>query len=451
MFLPPGSALAAHTCGQVVQGHYRFTGDLLALEASKPGVGGSRSQEVWSPLSLQQWSEALSNHPDKQFVDYILAGLRDGFRIGFNRQSPLQAALSNMVSSKSEIIEEYLARELSLGRMVTQDSHEGIQISPLGIIPKKNKPGKYRLIVDLSSPPGVSVNDGIAPTFSSVCYPTVDNLASLVVSKGKGAYLVKADIKEAYRNIPIHPDDYYLLGVEWDGVVILDKFLPFGLRSAPKIFSAVADAAQWILLHNGVKLSLHYLDDFIMVEGDLVAAEEARELLCSTFEKLGLPLEPSKLEGPSTCLTFLGIEVDTLNLQLRLPADKLARLIDLLEETHGRKHILKKELESLTGLLQYAAKVVRPGRAFIQRLYALEKVGSAPDHKIRLNKPARADVMWWQMFVSSWNGISMLSNPMNSPADVEVFSDASGSWGGGALCFPNWFSFKWPLALESLR
>ncbi|XP_011404799.1 PREDICTED: uncharacterized protein LOC100639764 [Amphimedon queenslandica] len=57
--------------------------------------------------------------------------------------------------------------------------------------------------------------------------------------------------------------------------------------------------------------------------------------------------------------------------------------------------------------------------------------------------------MWWQMFVSSWNGISMLSGPMNSPADVEVFSDASGSWGGGAFCFPQWFAFKWPLALES--
>ena len=164
-----------------------------------------------------------------------------------------------MVSSNPEIISEYLARELSLGRMLTQNDHHNIQISPLGIIPKKNKPGKYRLIVDLSSPQGVSVNDGIAPTFSSVCYPTVDNLASLIVSKGKGAYLVKADIKEAYRNIPIHPDDYYLLGVKWDGVVVIDKFLPFGLRSAPKIFSAVADAAQCVLLQKWLKLSLHYL------------------------------------------------------------------------------------------------------------------------------------------------------------------------------------------------
>uniref|UniRef100_A0A1X7VYP3 Reverse transcriptase domain-containing protein n=1 Tax=Amphimedon queenslandica TaxID=400682 RepID=A0A1X7VYP3_AMPQE len=112
-----------------------------------------------------------------------------------------------------------------------------------------------------------------------------------------------------------------------------------------------------------------------MVEGDLVAAQEAKRLLCSTFEKLGLPLEPSKLEGPSTCLTFLGIEVDKFNLQLRLPAEKLARLMDLLEETHGRKHILKKELESLTGLLQYAAKVVRPERPSFRSCTPLRRWG----------------------------------------------------------------------------
>uniref|UniRef100_A0A1X7TAT6 Reverse transcriptase domain-containing protein n=1 Tax=Amphimedon queenslandica TaxID=400682 RepID=A0A1X7TAT6_AMPQE len=87
---------------------------------------------------------------------------------------------------------------------------------------------------------------------------------------------------------------------------------------------------KWVLLHNGVKLSLHYLDDFIMVEGDVVAAEEAKRLLCFSFQKLGLPLEPSKLEGPSTCLTFLGFEVHTFNLQLCFLIKKLTRLIDRL-------------------------------------------------------------------------------------------------------------------------
>ena len=83
----------------------------------------------------------------------------------------------------------------------------GIQISPLGVIPKKNKPGNWRLIVDLLSPAGFSVNDGISPELSSLNNTSVVHLVSLVTSVGRGALLVKADIKEAYRMIPVHPHD----------------------------------------------------------------------------------------------------------------------------------------------------------------------------------------------------------------------------------------------------
>lgn len=88
----------------------------------------------------------------------------------------------------------------------------GIQINPLGIIPKKNRPNKWRLITDLSSPEGLSVNDGIAQELSSLEYVSFDHLAQLASSIGRGVFLVKADIKEAYRMVPVHPDDQRLLG-----------------------------------------------------------------------------------------------------------------------------------------------------------------------------------------------------------------------------------------------
>ena len=73
-----------------------------------------------------------------------------------------------------------------------------LHTSPLGMIPKKNKPGKWRLIVDLSSPKGHSVNDGINSEYCSLEYATVDMLAELVLQMGPRALLVRADIKEAY-------------------------------------------------------------------------------------------------------------------------------------------------------------------------------------------------------------------------------------------------------------
>ena len=62
----------------------------------------------------------------------------------------------------------------------------------------------------------------------------------------------------------------------------------------------------------------------------------------------------------------------------------------------------------MTGLLQFASKVIHPGRPFIRRLYAMQDVGSHPDHFIHLNLPARADIIWWYLFAEDWNGISML-------------------------------------------
>ena len=77
----------------------------------------------------------------------------------------------------------------------------------------------------------------------------------------------KLDIKAAYRNVPVHPGDRHLLGMQWQGRTFIDTCLPFGLCSAPKIFNATADALEWIIADQGrsfLEFILHYLDDFIL-------------------------------------------------------------------------------------------------------------------------------------------------------------------------------------------
>ena len=102
--------------------------------------------EVYSPLHLPQWTLELEPHPDKAFSSYILQGIRCGFRIGFNYDQPIHPTSSNLQSSNPAVISDYLEREFSLTRMWKFPRHyspPGIHISPLGVIPKKNKPGKY--------------------------------------------------------------------------------------------------------------------------------------------------------------------------------------------------------------------------------------------------------------------------------------------------------------------
>ena len=149
------------------------------------------------------------------------------------------------------------------------------------------------------------------------------------MTKGLGSQLVKVDIQSAYRTIPVHPEDWNLLGMSWENALFSDTTLPFGLRSALKIFTAVVDAAKWIARQQGVTTILHYLGS---PESTECMANVA--LVLTIFEGLGIPIAWNKLEGPSSVLTFLGIELDTVQGITRLPTQKLQEL--------GRKEIMCK-------------------------------------------------------------------------------------------------------------
>ena len=62
-------------------------------------------------------------------------------------------------------------------------------------------------------------------------------------------------------------------GVHWKSFLYVDKVLPFGLRSVPKVFSTVVDTLQWVLHYKGIQLGLHYLDYFILVASYQQTAE----------------------------------------------------------------------------------------------------------------------------------------------------------------------------------
>ena len=267
---------------------------------------------------------------------------------------------------------------------------------------------------------------------------------------GPGTLLAKIDIKSAYRIIPVHPADRHLLGMSWKGGIYVDTALPFGLRSAPKIFNAVADTLEWILQQHGVSKLWHYLDDFITAGA--AGSDECLQncqIITSMCELLGVPLASEKCEGPQTCLEYLGFELDTTKGEIRLPEEKLQRLETLLQSWEGKKSCTKHELDSLIGQLQHATNVVKPGRSFLRRMIVLAKLAKKPWHHIRINASFKADLAWWRTFLQTWNGISMMSMLGEQAPGGAVTSDASGSWGCGAYSGPQWFQLQWNDNLRS--
>ena len=159
-----------HAVGNICGDRYRYTSDLLALEASTPSRGCLPPDccQISSPLKPDTWESLLSTHPDRKFVQFIVRGLRYGFRTG--GRADLRSILQNMPAANlnADVVDKYILEERDHSRLVeVQPSQAGdVHVSKIGVIPKK----RQRLIVDLSSPNGSSVNDFID---SSLCSLTL--------------------------------------------------------------------------------------------------------------------------------------------------------------------------------------------------------------------------------------------------------------------------------------
>ena len=401
-----------------------------------------------TPINVDNLALQLCSHPDRNQVDYVLNGLRQGFRLGFHPEAvTLKSAKANCPSALDHhtVIDEYLAKEVALGRVVgpfTQPVLDNLQISRFGVIPKKD--GGWRLILDLSFPCGHSVNDGINKEEFTLTYSKVSDAISLIIKAGRGALMGKVDIKSAYRIIPVHPSDRHLLGMFWQNCFYIDLTLPFGLRSAPAIFNTVADLFHWCLMNNWNVLDLlHYLDDYFTLGPPAtdICASRLRAIHQAATE-IGIPLSPDKCVGPTTCLIFLGIELDSVRMTARLPADKHTELIGLVEKWAGCK---LKELQSLVGKLSHACAVVPHGRTFLRRLPDLLKGHSSKQSRyIRLNKECKCDIEWWRSLLPSWDGVYFFDLPTWAPVpELFLSTDASGSTGYGAFHSGEWFNGVW--------
>ena len=189
----------------------------------------------------------------------------------------------------------------------------------MGIIPKPD--GGVRLIHDCSLPRGGSVNDYCSSHWHQK-FSRVDDAAALVTG---GCYMAKVDLQSAYRSVKISDHSKQVTGLKWqfgDNTVYLrDTRLCFGSKLAPGIFHRLTQAVRRMLIRRGLKATVVYLDDFFIKADTLKECAEAMNILIALLRKLGFQINWKKVVDPSTRITFLGIEIDSIAMCLRLPVD----------------------------------------------------------------------------------------------------------------------------------
>ena len=222
--------------------------------------------------------------------------------------------------------------------------------------------------------------------------------------------------------------------------------MPMGCSSSCKTFEIFSTSIEWIARHKlEIDELLHLLDDFLFVSSTYDQCQRNLNRFIYLCSQLGIPIAPNKTCGPSTTLTFAGIELDSIRSEARLPRDKITKCVDIITGFLQRKKVQLKELQSLLGLLNFATTVVTPGIAFLRRLYDLTQGIKRPSHFIRLRSEVKADLRVWLAFLSSFNGISFFRNEewCNS-TKLNLYTDASGSIGFGAIFGDSWCYGRWP-------
>ena len=390
---------------------------------------------------------------DKNKVQFLKNGFIEGFKLGFNG-SLNEKCPNNLISALEmpEITEEKILKESRANRIegpFVSPPFENLHISPIGLQPKKSL-GEFRLIHHLSYPRGLSVNDGILPELKSVSYQSVDDAVSAIKWVGQGCYMAKTDIKSAFRLVPVHPSDHFLLGFKWRGRYYYDKCLPMECSSSCRIFEVLSCALEWIATNKlGIPAVIHVLDDFLFIAPTEQMAKTSLGKFLQLCESIGIPIAHEKTEGPSRVMTFLGIELDSEVMQATLPSDKIEKCRTLITQLLHRNKVRLRELQSVIGTLNFACAVVRPGRTFLRRLINLTVGASRTFHHIRLNKQAKADLLLWARFLGEFNGSSFFIKDDLYNNTFTVATDAASTLGYGLVFGAHWAYGAWESGVSS--
>ena len=381
----------------------------------------------------------MTNDPDREF---LLNGINNGFNIvDRNAADNLKEVHMNNYKStelyKKEV-DNQIRTEMLEGRYKVCVKRPKL-VSALGAIPKKD--GGIRLIHDCSRPVGSAVND-YCTKVQKCSFECIKNAERLIQF---GYYMAKIDLKSAYRSVKIDSESQQFTGMKWcfnadqEPTYLVDERLPFGSKASPSIFHRITQAVKRIMQERfGTKLVV-FLDDFLIISPSKEDCNIHMSRLISLLRSLGFSINWSKVCPPSTKMVFLGIEIDSCTMQLKLPADKVqeycAYLVSFLQKTCASK----RQLQSVAGKLNFAAQVVRGGRCYLRRLLTAINYLKQGHHKSKINAGIKADIQWWLDCIKVFNCRNILPTGNNiHVVRVDASGTGCGFQFGGDWGYVNW-------------
>ena len=397
--------------------------------------------------SSTAWQPTWHMHGADDLIRCCTQGF--GLRYEGDRSSDVEGPNGKTCQENPRITADELRKEVAKGHIAgpyTAPPLPGFKVTPRGL---KEEPTKFRPISQGNMPIGNAVNDSIPKAKHVHLARTSDIDAQIRACHAAtgSVWMAKADIKAAYRTMPVRPEDWHLQGIKWDGLYYIDKRMSFGCRSSVDQWLRFSDALAFTAARWGVPV-LHYVDDFIFIASSEAECNEQVRRFRLICEHWGVRLKEQADCGPAQDITILGVQYDLTAMRRRIAPHRLDDLIALT--TQAAQSNDRATWERLTGVLWYVSPCARAGRPHLQELSKYTNSARKSNRRPAPDDSTKRALAWWHTHLQDladhrhddWYGQQII--PHKRCAANATMGDAGSEWGMGGHDSHSYFKAPWP-------
>lgn len=318
---------------------------------------------------------------------------------------------------------------LQIGAISECQPCHGQFLSSFFLTPKPN--GKMRFILNLKQ----------LNKFITTDHFKLEDLRTALKLISQNYFMSTLDLKDAYFLIRIHDVSKKYLRFNFEGKIFQFNVLPFGLSTAPYIFTKLMKPVTKILRSIGL-LSTLYLDDWLLIGDSYQSCLKNIDMTRNLLTSLGFIINEEKSYLiPSQSCKFLGMIIDTHAMTLSLPNEKRLRIKSELKNLLKLKRCKIRKFAQILGLLASACPAIEYGWLYTKEMERAKFINlkNHNNYERFMNIPnvIVPDVKWWLNNVSH-----SVRHIRDDQYITEIYSDAS-TTGWGACCNNNTAGGQW--------
>ena len=426
------------------------------------------SEEIspdFNPAALRTLARKLGTR-NMDRVERVAGNLANGADIGCRGVYRAATFSSNAASASeagpevTDAIAGWIVDGYAFGPVSEEDLPAGAKVS--GIMVRKKPNGAARVILNLSAPKGMSVNDGISSEDFPAVMSSTEAWLRVLNKIGVGAWMTKTDWASAYKQIPVRGEDTDLQWFQWAGKYFKELCLIFGAKSSAGIFDEGAKVVLelvCLLANFPLERVCQHLDDACAASGDFEELSKFDECFRQVAEQVGVKLAPrddhDKTFGPCQRGVVFGIEYDTAEWTWALRPEKLGRIVAAIREAMGSQWLEAKKVQSLAGKLINVRPLIPAGKFNIDKIMKL-LADSCSSERVEVPDDCKRQLRYWEVALRACNGRLSIPDPglVTPPWSLELFTDAAGgtletpSRGCGGVLGQQWFYIPWSIRVN---